>query len=69
MAEKRKEMMRLEVTIDKVTSVYHVGDREELRYARHLWRTCQPDTMVTVKDEDGTILEVLRLDELFTNPL
>jgi hypothetical protein len=61
-------MMRLEVTIDKVTSVYHVGDREESRYARHLWRTCKPETLVTVKDEDGTILEILRLDELFTNP-
>jgi hypothetical protein len=61
-------MMRMEVTIEGVTTVYHVKDREEMLYARHLWRTCQPETMITVKDENGELLEILRLDELFTNP-
>lgn len=61
-------MMRLEVTINGIVTVYQVGEREEMRYARHLWRTCQPETMISVFDWDGKFLETLRLDELFSKP-
>jgi predicted signal transduction protein with EAL and GGDEF domain len=66
-------MMRLEVTIEGITSVSYVKKRDEMRYARHCWRLCEtghlkPDTLITVKEKDGTVLEILRLDELFTNP-